>query len=303
MLMKSYAIFQQYIWLVNTIHWAGRISLEEINRKWVATEMSEGVAMPRSTFNRHKDTIEDMFGIIIDCDRSDGFRYYISNAEVLKEDSVQNWMLGTLSVDAVLSESKSVHDRILLELVPSTGENLQRFIEAMKDNLRVHVWYRRYGAEFETEMIVEPYCLKLFGRRWYGLVRYRNKAEGFIISFDRIRDLQPTKEKFSLADDFDAALWFRDCYGIVRDQQVDLQRVVIRAFGKKVHYLRDLPLHTSQTEIQTADEWSDFEIRIRPTADFYSPLLASGPMLKVLEPQWLADEIARQHLAAAELYD
>lgn len=301
--MKSYAIFQEYIWLVNTIHRAGRISLEEINCKWMDTEMSEGVAMARSTFNRHKDTIEDMFGIFIDCDRKDGFRYYIGNPEVLKENSVQNWMLGTLSVDAVLSESKSVHERILLEQVPSNGENLQRFIEAMKNNVRVHVWYKRYGAEFETEMIVEPYCLKLFNRRWYGLVKYQNKKSCFILSFDRIRDLQFTKEKFSVTEDFDAGIWFSDCYGIVRDTDVKVQKVVLRAYGKEVYYMRDLPLHSSQKEIETTDEWSDFEIHIRPTADFYTPLLARGPQIKVMEPQWLADEIRRQHQAAAELYD
>ena len=50
--MKSYILFQQYIWLVNTIYRNGKISLEDLNRKWVDTDMSEGVPMARSTFNR-----------------------------------------------------------------------------------------------------------------------------------------------------------------------------------------------------------------------------------------------------------
>ena len=66
--------------------------------------------------------------------------------------------------------------------------------------------------------------------------------------------------------------------------------------------MRDLPLHHSQKEVETTPDWSDFEILMRPTADFFSPLLARGPMIKVLEPQWLAEEIRNQHLAAAELY-
>lgn len=49
-----------------------------------------------------------MFGVIIECDKKDGFRYYIYNAEVLEEDSIQNWMLSTLSVNSILSESKGV---------------------------------------------------------------------------------------------------------------------------------------------------------------------------------------------------
>lgn len=300
--MKSYALFQEYIWLVNTIHRAGRITLEDINRKWVKTDMSEGLPMVRSTFNRHKDAIQDMFGIYIECDRKDGFRYYIGNSEVLEEDSIQNWMLSTLSVNSVLSESKAVSDRIILESIPSDGENLHRFIEAMKSSVRIKVGYRRYASEYETTMLVEPCLVKLFNRRWYGLVKSLKRGNYFILSFDRIRSIELTEDKFTLEDEFDPTTWFDGCYGIVRNDEIPVQTVRIRAFGEEVYYLRDLPLHASQKELETTDKWSDFEIQMSPTADFFSPLLARGPLIKVMEPQWLADEIYKQHILAAELY-
>ena len=155
--MKSYTLFQEYFWLVNIIHKSHGITFGEINRKWLETEMSEGISLARSTFNRHKDAIQDMFGIYIECDKKDGFKYYIGNEEVLEENSIQNWVLSTLSVNNILSESRSVHDRILLESIPSDGENLHRFIDAMKRNLRIIVRYRRYTSEYETSMKVEPY--------------------------------------------------------------------------------------------------------------------------------------------------
>lgn len=65
----------------------------------------------------------------------------------MEEESIQNWMLSTLSVNSLLAESKGVHDRIVLESVPSDGENLHKFIDAMKRGVRVLVDYRRYGAE------------------------------------------------------------------------------------------------------------------------------------------------------------
>lgn len=43
------------------------------------------------------------------------------------------------------------------------------------------------------------------------------------------------------------------------------------------------------------EDYSDFELTLRPTPDFYTPLLSIGPLIKVLSPQWLADEIKRQH--------
>ncbi len=301
-IMKSYTLFQEYIWLVDTIHKARRITLEEINRKWLETDMSDGISLARSTFNRHKDAILDMFGIYIECDRKDGFKYYIGNAEVLEEESIQNWMLSTLSVNSVLSESKAVADRILLEAIPSSGENLQRFIDAMKRGLRIDVRYQRYTSEHETTMKVEPYCIKLFKRRWYGVVRSLKNGGCFLLAFDRIKGLELTEEKFVLDQDFDAAHWFRHCYGIVRDTDIPVQRVVIRAFGNEPFYMRDLPMHPSQREICKADEYTDFELTLSPTADFYTPLLGRGPAIKVLEPQWLADTIRDFHLQAAERY-
>jgi len=70
--MRTPTLFKEYIWLVNTIDRAGKISFAEINEKWLQTEMSEGVPLSRTTFNRHKDAIEDIFDIIIECDKRDG---------------------------------------------------------------------------------------------------------------------------------------------------------------------------------------------------------------------------------------
>ena len=303
--MKAYALFQEYIWLVNTIHRFGRLTLEEINQRWLETEMSEGLPIARSTFNRHRDAILDIFGIIIECDRKDGFRYYIYNEEVLKEDTIQNWMLSTLSVNSILAESKAVQNRILLESIPSDGENLHKFIEAMKRGVRIRVTYRRYGTETSTStMKLDPYFVKLFGRRWYGLVKFPEPtAYLFTLAFDRILALEVTDERFEYDKDFEPAEWFRESYDIVRDPNIPVERVLIRAYGKEAFYLRDLPLHQSQKEVNTTEEFSDFEIILRPTADFLSPLLARGPAIKIIEPESLANEIKELHQAAVKLYD
>ena len=95
--MKPSHLFNEYIWLVSAIRRAGKITFSELNAQWITTDMSGGLPMARSTFNRHRDAILDMFGIIIDCDKKDGYHYHIGNAEVPTEDILQNWMLSTLS--------------------------------------------------------------------------------------------------------------------------------------------------------------------------------------------------------------
>lgn len=302
--MKAYALFQEYIWLVNTINHHERLTLEEINEHWLRTDMSEGIPIARSTFNRHRDAILDMFGIIIDCDKKDGYRYFIYNREVLDEESIQNWMLSTLSVNIVLSESKSISNRIILEPIPSCGENLIKFISAMKQSHRVKVVYKRYRSEDISTMLIEPYLVKLFNKRWYTLVKFpEENSPLFILSFDRILSIEVTDEKYKYDTNFDTANWFSNSYGIVRDGEVPIETVVIRAYGYEANYLRDLPFHHSQQEIATEKGYSDFEMRLSPTADFWTPLLSRGSAIKVLQPKWLADKIKNLHLEAITLYD
>jgi predicted DNA-binding transcriptional regulator YafY len=197
-----------------------------------------------------------------------------------------------------------VHDRIVLESIPSNGEFLYRFIDAMKRSGRIKVTYRKYGKDTTTDMTIDPYFVKLIKKRWYGIVKFPEEdSYFFIIAFDRIVDLTLTSEKFTYRKDFDPQGYFKDSYGIVCSKDVPVQRVVIRAFGDQMYYYRDLPLHHSQKELQSTDEYTDFEVTLRPTEDFYSPLLSRGPYIKVLEPKWLADEIKNMLSSAAKLYD
>lgn len=129
--MKASALFKEYVWLVGTIRRAGRITLREINERWLRTAMSDGVEFSRTTFRRHRTEVEEMFGIIIDCDNEN--RYYIDDAELFREESVQQWMLSTLTVSNIVSEARGLHDRILLESIPSESEHLPMVVEPMRD--------------------------------------------------------------------------------------------------------------------------------------------------------------------------
>ena len=294
--MKAAELFKEYVWLVNTISRAGALTLRELNERWLRTDMSEGVELSRSTFNRHRAAVEDIFGIIIDCDSQ--YRYYIYNSDALRDESVQNWMLSTMTVSNIVSEARGLHDRILLEHIPSDGEHLRTVVDAMRRSVRIAITYRRYGADADSVWTVEPYCIKLFRRRWYLLCRYSDK--GFVtLSFDRIRSIELTEETFVLPDDFDAQAFFSQYFGVMTDDRVPMERVVLRAFGNERYALRDLPLHHSQKMIKDAGEYVDFELFLRPTSDFIAQILSRGRWVKVLEPESIAQKIKQMHIEAA----
>ena len=310
--MRVPTLFKEYIWLVNTIHKAeDGISLADINEKWLETDMSEGVELARSTFNRHKDAIEDIFGIYIDCNRQNGYKYYIGNPEVLQGESVQNWVLSTLTVNNIIGEAMSLQDRILLQPALVEGDYLKMAIEAMKKNVKLAVDYRKYGDEEPRHLTFEPYCIKLFKQRWYILGHFHRDATADrpmidyfgVFSFDRILSMSLTNEKFKMPRSFNAQAYFDECYGVLVNDDTQVQRIVIRAFGDERYYMKDLPIHKSQREINQGEDYTDFELIMRPTIDLSGHLLSRSNLIKVLEPQWLADEIHDLHQHSVRLYE
>ena len=547
--MKASILFKQYVWLVDTIQRCKRITLAELNERWLRTELSEGRPLSRTTFNRHRSEVEEIFGIIIGCDADN--RYYIVSSDVLHTDSVQQWMLNTLTVSNIVGEARNLHDRILLESIPTEGELLRQIVEAMQRGVLINITYRRYGSTTDASWTIAPYCIKLFRRRWYlvGTIRstgsqpvthgstgtlpvnlgdsgtlpvspikdwhrrfhsvphrenkalqsitfrlydslpkevieeiklkldikkddpacnsmqyqrlrqkiaeyedagygqcflrderiaaimqdtlkhfdgeryqllcwcimpnhvhvlievnegwslsrimhgwrsytakeanrilgrtgkfwmeeyydryIRNdnhlqktinyilnnpanaglddwpwvgvrstgfqpvvQANGFqpllqasglfpdkqasglypypgngqagslypiTLSFDRITSLILTDEPFAVDPDFDAEAFFSEYFGVMTDNRIPLQRIVLRAFGNERYALRDLPLHPSQKVVEEGSDYVDFELFLRPTSDFLAHILSRGQWVKIISPEAIAQQISNMH--------
>ena len=546
--MKASILFKQYVWLVDTIQRCKRITLAELNERWLRTELSEGRPLSRTTFNRHRSEVEEIFGIIIGCDADN--RYYIVSSDVLHTDSVQQWMLNTLTVSNIVGEARNLHDRILLESIPTEGEMLRQIVEAMQRGVLINITYRRYGSTTDASWTIAPYCIKLFRRRWYlvGTIRStgsqpvthgstgtlpvnlgdsgtlpvspikdwhrrfhsvphrENKAlqsitfrlydslpkevieeiklkldikkddpssnsmqyqrlrqkiaeyedagyghcflrderiaaimqdtlkhfdgeryqllcwcimpnhvhvlievnEGWslskimhgwrsytaneanrilgrtgkfwmeeyydryirndnhlqktinyilnnpanaglddwpwvgvrstgfqpvlqanglhdkqasglfpdkqasglypypgngqagslypiTLSFDRITSLILTDEPFTVDPDFDAEAFFSEYFGVMTDNRIPLQRIVLRAFGNERYALRDLPLHPSQKVVEEGSDYVDFELFLRPTSDFLAHILSRGRWVKIISPEDIAQQISNMH--------
>ena len=138
-------IINKYVWLVETIYRAHKISFEDINRKWLDDEdFSEGVELPLRTFHKWRIAVEEMFGLVIENEKRGEYRYYIENEDVMTKGGMRSWMLNTISTSNLLLENRSLNDRILLEDVPSGREYLQPIIDAMKNNHLIHFTYYNY---------------------------------------------------------------------------------------------------------------------------------------------------------------
>ena len=287
------SLINKYVWLVETIYKAKRITFEEINERWLNDEISEGVELALRTFHKWRIAVEEMFGLIIECERKGGYHYYIANAEELKNGRIRNWLLNTISVSNLLIDNQHMKDRILLEDIPSGQEFLADIIEAMKKGHSLYMTYQSYWREDSHTFTVEPYCVKLFRQRWYMLARSPYYDKLLIYALDRIQDLKAAPDnKFKMPSSFNPSEYFNECFGVIAGDGTKVEDVKLKVSADQANYLRSLPLHHSQQEIERTDSYSIFSLRIRPTYDFQQEILWNGEEVEVLEPLWLRKEIA-----------
>lgn len=296
--MKPAQIFHQYIWLINTLRAYKGLTFEELNRKWQEDQVADGNPLQRSSFNRHRDAILDMFGIIIDCNKTT-YKYFISNREVLSDDSIERWLFSTLTVHGVLADSTAVKERLVLEDAPAGEQYLDIIIRAIRTDHRLLIGYKKFQAE-GYEKVVCPYALKLFRQRWY-LLALNDEGQMRIYALDRITRMQLTDATFKMPDDFSPQAYFDEYFGILTDN-TPMAHVIIRAHKWMPNYLRTLPLHHSQRELTSTPGYTDFSFDIRPTSDFLGELLRHSSGIEVLEPLALREKMRQMILETLKRY-
>ncbi|MCI6419367.1 MAG: WYL domain-containing protein [Bacteroidales bacterium] len=284
-------LFNCYIWLLNTIA-RGPISRAAIDEKWAHSSVNEYKQdyLPESNFHRWKTTVELLFEVKIKCNGNN--EYYIEEATDLRNADLRLRLLNLMSMDSLLKDSKELSDQILFEPIPSGEKFLAPIIEALRDKTAIEMTYQGFTKDYPATFIVEPYCLKMFKQRWYMLAHSVGRDKTLIYSLDRVHALEPTTQKYQLPKDFDAEFYFRNVYGVsgMEDQP---QEVEIKIEAYQANFLRSLPLHPSQTEIERQEQYSIFRYNLVPAFEFKQELRKHGSVLEVLKPQWLRDEFRK----------
>ena len=259
--------------------------------------------MSRTSFNRHRDEIEDIFGIKIICSRSSGNKYSIENISALDSNSVESWMANTISINNIIAENKSVKDRILLESIPSEGGNLHTAIVTMRKSNLLEFDYKKYYSAASKHYVIEPYCVKLYHRRWYLLGRYPETKDFRLFAFDRMSNVNISTVKFKIDKTFDGSEYFNECFGVALNTSVPVQNIIIRAYINERYYLRDLPLHPTQRLVGEGDGYFDYEITMRPTEDFLGYLLSRSNFVKIISPKSLANQLKQMAQSIVDRYN
>lgn len=140
----------------------------------------------------------------------------------------------------------------------------------------------------KTEKDVSPLLLKLYGGRWYLYWRREAGDDLHICSLDRMKSLTITEEKTNLKPSDEDYDHLSKLLGYSMKKEFPYKRLVIRAYCDEPQFLRTLPLHQSQYELEVTPDYTDFAYcDVISNTDFLLKLLSLGSLVEVIEPKGL----------------
>lgn len=271
-----------------------RMTFEEISRRWQLSNIGDGRSIPLRTFHQHRTAVEELFGVEIRCNISNGYKYYIANPEVLKNDKTRKWLLNSFNLSNMITAAHNMKDRILFEDIPHGTEYLQTIIDAMQQSKELAIDYQPFYGH-RASYTIQPYAMKAYHQRWYvlGYIKELNAIRN--IALDRLLEMTITEESFSFPENFNAEKYYENTVGIFVNDDLSPVKVKLKVYGYQIEYLRSLPLHKSQHEtLSKYGEFCVFEYKLCLTPELSSQILAMGENVEVLEPTELRDEIKRR---------
>ena len=256
------------------------------------------------TFHNHQKAIKDIFDIYIECDKKDGYKYYIDEPEQLQKDHLRNWIISTYTTLNCIKANCKIRDRIIFERIPSGETWLTPIMNAMCQNRVIQIKHQAFEKDEPCCFEIEPYYLKIVKRRWYVIARNplyseQNKANGIMpndvyltYALDRILNIKETDKFYTIKEDFDINSYFDGCCGITTSDK-PIERIIIRAYNNSANYLRTLPLHESQKELCNEQNSTLFEYHLKPTFEFYQMIFYFGINVEIISPKSIRIEMLK----------
>lgn len=294
-------LLNKYIWLTDLLLRYKKLTLQEINRLWMLSSLSQGEPLARRTFFHYRRGIEETFRVEIKCNTA--FEYYIEQSESAQDRAVMNLMLNSFAAGSMLGEAgDTAGGRIVVEDVPSAREFLPSAVEAIRKCAKIRFTYAGFSrSRPEENILFRPYFVRLYKQRWYMIGLKESAGEIRTYALDRVKELVLTPDNFEMPDDADPKTFFQHLVGITQSK-AEVRHVMLRTDPRQAKYLRTMPLHDTQREIVN-DGYSIFTYEVKLNYELVHEIIAMGPAARVVAPKELQLMVTDELRRTLDLYE
>ena len=281
------------LYLINLLERKGALTLKEINDYYQYSSLYEGEEILPRTFLRYKDYIDETFPCYIEFNQRTG-KYELHRHKALygEDDSLYDYLLSAYHIEGMTELALKHRDKIILSEAPTGVENVQIILEAIDQGKGIECEYYSFNRKTVKHQLLIPYFLRTWEQRWYLAAEPDNHHHGIsIFALERMEDIKLTEDIMHPSNKITAEEYFDGSFGVNHSDNQKPETIRIKVYGAQVEYIRALPIHESQKEVETTSEWSIFEYRLIPCYNFYQQLLWHREKLEVIEPSAIREEL------------
>ena len=283
--------WERCLWIMNEFNEYGDFSLKELNVRFKRYSLNyDGEEISERTFNRDREFIASSFQIDIEYDARIR-KYSLRNKEVIEENPIYRYLLSSLHINNLSAMAIKHKDKIMLQNPPTGVELLHTVLNAIDQGRTLCFDYVSYYAKDRTlhfELI--PAFVRLFEQRWYLIGEFTDRSQTRVLALERMHNLVIGKKQLSASPNITPQEFYDGCFGVIRDDK-QAQTIKLKVYDKQVDYIRSLPLHASQQEIETGKDYAIFQYYFRPSFDFVQEILWHRDKVEVIEPKILREEV------------
>lgn len=283
--------WERCLWIINTFCEYGDFSLKELNERFIQYSLNyDGEEISERTFNRDREFIASSFQIDIEYDARIR-KYSLRNKEVIEENPIYRYLLSSFHINNLSLMAIKHKDKIMLQNPPTGVELLHTILNAIDQGRTLcfdYVSYYTKDRTFHFELI--PAFVRLFEQRWYLIGEFTDRSQTRVLALERMHNLVIGKKQLSASPNITPQEFYDGCFGVIRDDK-QAQTIKLKVYDKQVDYIRSLPLHASQQEIETGKDYAIFQYYFRPSFDFVQEILWHRDKVEVIEPKILREEV------------
>ena len=269
------------------------MSLKEINEHYQYSSLYDGEIIPR-TFARYKDYIAETFPCYIDYNQSTNQYFLKRYHQYGQDESLYNYLLSAYHIEGMSELAVKHRDKVKLLDAPTGVENVQIILEAIDKQKGIECVYYSFDRATKKQQLLIPYFLKTWEQRWYLAAEPDNHHHGIsIFALERMDNIRLTEKKMLPSNDVTADEYWEGSFGVNHSDNQVPEQIVIKAYGAQAEYIRALPIHESQKELERTDEYTIFEYHIVPCFNLFQQLLWHREKLEIIEPKEMREEIKK----------
>lgn len=283
------------LYLINLLERKGALTLKEINDYYQYSSLYEGDEIQTRTFTRYKEYIAETFPCYIEYNPRTG-KYELHRHRALygEDDSLYDYLLSAYHIEGMTELALKHRDKIILSEAPTGVGNVQIILEAIDQGKGIECEYYSFNHKTVKHQLLIPYFLRTWEQRWYLAAEPDNHHHGIsIFALERMDNIRLTDQKMQPSNDVTADEYWEGSFGVNHSDNQVPERIVIKVYGSQVNYVRALPIHESQKELESNEDYTLFEYHIVPCYNLYQQLLWHREKLEVVEPIQMREEMAK----------